>query len=416
MSARIRHIALILATLFLAGADGCPFDVDRILDREGSRDLDWRRADHVLGQNSLTANATSRSADADVLTDPTGLAYAGQRIFVADAGNNRVMVWDGLPEADDRPADFVLGQPGMSDGDPGVGAEGMAGPVGVAARSDGLAVADSGNHRVLVWDDLPDSGPLAADRVLGQPALDQQLPPACTADGLARPEAVAFTEDEILVADTDNNRILVWDRSASSGDSADRVIGQTDFLTCVENRGAIEPDSDTLSGPSGIWTNGTRLAVADRFNNRVLLWDSMPQGDRGADVVIGQSGMEGRRTNAGGLEFGLNGPTNVHWDETRQRLFVADRGNHRVLVYDGWPSSNRPAPDRVMGQPDATTAQINNTGDNNAVNSRSLARPEGVWADGLEVLVLDGGNDRLLYHDIPEEEDDDDDSGDSGST
>lgn len=415
MNVRIRYIALILATVFLAGADGCPFDVDRILGREGSRDLDWRRADHVLGQNSLTANDTGRPADADVLTDPTGLAYAGQRIFVADAGNNRVMVWDGLPEADNRPADFVLGQPGMSDGDPGAGADGMAGPVGVAARSDGLAVADTGNHRVLVWNDLPGSGPLAADRVLGQPALDQQLPPGCVADGLAAPEAVAFTDDEILVADTDNNRILIWDRGASSGASADRVLGQADFLNCAENRGSITPDSDTLAGPSGIWSDGTRLAVADRFNNRVLLWNSMPQGDQGADVVIGQSGMEGRQTNAGGLEFGLNGPTAVYWDETRQRLFVVDSGNHRVLVYDDWPSSNRPGPDRVMGQPDANTAQINNTGDNNSVNSRSLARPEGVWANGLDILVLDGGNDRLLYHDIPEEEDDDD-SGDPGST
>lgn len=408
MNTVFRSIALALVGLLLAGANGCPFDVDRILDREGSRDLDWRRADHVLAQPSLTAEAGDRDPGADVLTGPTGLSVSGDRIFVADAGNNRVMVWNGLPEADNVNADFVLGQPGMSDGAPGAGAEGMSEPLGVAAHGDGLAVADTANHRIMLWNDRPNSGPDPADRVLGQPAVDEQLPPACGEQALARPEGVALTADDVVVADTDNNRLLFWSRAADTGAAADRVLGQDGFDVCAENRGRAAPGADTLAGPAGIWTDGDRLAVADRFNNRVLLWNDLPQGDEPADVVIGQPDMDGGQTNAGGLEFGLNGPAGVFWDEAGGRLFVVDRGNHRVLVYEGWPSSNRPQPDTVMGQPDRTTAEINNTGDNNAVNGRSLALPEAVWAGNRDILVLDGGNDRLLYHDVPEERDDDD--------
>jgi len=37
----------------------------------------------------------------------------GGRILVADAGDNRVMVWNRLPRADGVPCDFVLGQADM---------------------------------------------------------------------------------------------------------------------------------------------------------------------------------------------------------------------------------------------------------------------------------------------------------------
>lgn len=46
----------------------------------------------------------------------------------------------------------------------------------------------------------------------------------------------------------------------------------------------------TGSGSYAICLDGDRLAVADTANNRVLLWDDMPEGPvcRGADHVLAQ--------------------------------------------------------------------------------------------------------------------------------
>jgi hypothetical protein len=76
-----------------------------------------------------------------------------------------------------------------------------------------------------------------------------------------------------VVADTANNRVLLWhDVPASgSGHPADAVIGQRDFSAAGENRWtAVE--HDTLCWPYGLALHRDRLAIADSGNNRVMLW------------------------------------------------------------------------------------------------------------------------------------------------
>jgi hypothetical protein len=52
-------------------------------------------ADAVLGQFSMTAGGENRwtSVDPDTFCRPYGLSLHGDRLAVADSGNNRVMVW-----------------------------------------------------------------------------------------------------------------------------------------------------------------------------------------------------------------------------------------------------------------------------------------------------------------------------------
>ncbi|MDQ2070645.1 NHL repeat-containing protein [Natronospira bacteriovora] len=396
MNKTLRILGLILACLFLAGNDGCPFDWREAIE-EGAGDvgeLTWKRADYVIGQTSRDRAETARPIAEDTLLEPTGVAFSGGPLFVSDTGNSRILAYEGIPARNGAGATFVLGQDDMQSGERGGDAGGLFFPTGVAAGSWGLAVADTGNDRILLWDSRPSSGPRDADRVFGQPALDQNFGPGCFEDALNEPWGVQQADERILVSDYGNNRLLQFEREAASGSAAIRVIGQEAMDVCLSNRGQGVPSADSFDGPAGFWTDGNRLAVADRFNNRVLLWRDFPSNGEPADVVLGQPDMQSRVVNADGLSRGMNGPTGVHWDG--DRLFVSDRGNHRVLVYDSWPLASHPRPDAVLGQPDRNSNTANNTGDGTEVNARSLNGPEAVWSDGDRLLISDTGNARIL--------------------
>ncbi len=75
-------------------------------------------------------------------------------LWVADAGNHRVLGWSGVV-TDDRPADFVLGQADFSTTTEWPyaqqNAQGLRFPYAIALWQDVLAVADTANNRVLFW-------------------------------------------------------------------------------------------------------------------------------------------------------------------------------------------------------------------------------------------------------------------------
>jgi hypothetical protein len=142
-------------------------------------------------------------------------------LFVADAGNHRVLGWEGRPEAD-RPADVVLGQ------------------------------ADFG----ATWE-MP-HGPQGPSR-------------------LRFPYCLSQCDDALAVADTANNRVLVWrlpidrERFAPAG----AVVGQPNFRANGENHWKAVT-AETLCWPYGTCLHrtgngGLRLAVADSGNNRVMV-------------------------------------------------------------------------------------------------------------------------------------------------
>ncbi len=56
-----------------------------------------------------------------------------------------------------------------------------------------------------------------------------------------------------------------------NGGAANLVLGQPDFVTTT-----INLTQNGLRTPTGIATNGQILAVADTDNNRVLIWKSIP--------------------------------------------------------------------------------------------------------------------------------------------
>jgi hypothetical protein len=237
--------------------------------------------DYAIGQSNLVDTETNRGQNPSRRTMywPYGIACIGDRLSVADTGNRRILIWNSLPPGD-QPADLILGQPNSAAAEENrggpVAADSFRWPHDFASAGDRLFVADAGNHRVLGWHRFPHQD-LAADLVIGQKDFQSAYELPYDAQGPRRlrfPYAIDCCEDLLAVADTANNRILFWQLpvAQSSNAAAMDVVGQLDFASNGENRWQSVM-ADTLCWPYGICFHGGWLAVADSGNNRVTLWD-----------------------------------------------------------------------------------------------------------------------------------------------
>jgi len=198
---------------------------------------------------------------------------------VADTGNRRVLGWHGGHVPDQgRPADILMGQDAPSEREDNRGTLGPVSfrwPHAIAGDGETLYVADAGDHRVLGWTPHP-HGDHDATLVLGQPdfvsAGEFKNRPQGP-DRMRFPYGVATSDGRLAVADTSNNRILLWDTLPRSGAAipAEHVLGQPDFASNGENRWEVVAD-DSMCWPYGICLSGDLLAIADSGNNRVMLW------------------------------------------------------------------------------------------------------------------------------------------------
>jgi sugar lactone lactonase YvrE len=257
-----------------------------VADYRNSRVLEFDRpfatsdriADRVYGQPDFNSGAANTGGlGAASLSYPTGVAVdSAGNLWVADFANNRVLKFDN-PIASDATADFVLGQPSFltntANAD-GASARSLYEPFSVAVDSAGnVWVADTGNNRVLEYDD-PTTFGATADRVLGQPSFDGYGDGA-GADGLNSPKGLSVDLDgNVYVGDAYNNRILMYTSPIATSDRiADRVHGQPDFNSVTPNTGGIS--AQTLAEPWGVAIDPAgNVAIVDQENHRVVLLET----------------------------------------------------------------------------------------------------------------------------------------------
>lgn len=330
----------------------------------------------------------------DTLNSPSDFHATENYLFVADVFANRIMAWRGVPQRMDQPADFAIGQTDFYRG------EGYANPSseftlrnprGVFQSGSKLIVADTGNNRVLIWNSIPDDFNVSADVVLGQPNFasnQSNQGVAASASTLSGPTKVYVSGGKLYISDSGNHRVLVWNSiPTSSGTAANFAIGQPNLTTV-----SAGVTSSKLNYPGSIWIEGTQLYVADSGNHRVVVWNVLPTASgAAANFAIGQSNLTTGVANQGGISAArMNSPSGLMIDAGK--LYVTDQQNSRVLIWDLLPTASNSSASRVFGQPNMTGSTNNNGG----VSAISLSGPTAVGRVDGKFLVLDSGIGRLL--------------------
>lgn len=141
---------------------------------------------------------------------------------------------------------------------------------GMASDGTRFFLADRNNNRVLAWNTLPTSD-VAPDYVLGQTNFTAN-DPGTTLDKLNWPTALSIAGGKLLVADAYNNRILVWNTIPTTSGAA------ADF--------ALTGSGSLVKWPWGVWTDGTRIAATSTAEGKILVWNTFPTGNTAASVVI----------------------------------------------------------------------------------------------------------------------------------
>ncbi|MDJ0771348.1 MAG: NHL repeat-containing protein [Ilumatobacter sp.] len=339
---------------------------------------------------------------------PRGVWLDDDHLIVADTGNHRVLIWHDPRPPSHADADVVLGQPDFTTEGAQAGGRGpeagMRLPTGMLVHDGRLVIADAWNHRLLIWDEVPQRSDTAPDHVIGQPdaaSVDENRGGPCGPLGFYWPFGIAVIDGRFWVADTGNRRVLAWDAIPEPGQAPSVVLGQPDARSRDENRGEVGPRS--FRWPHGLAGDGGRLFVADAGNHRLLAWHAAPRGDVDADLVFGQPDFvehgefpyQPQSATALRFPYAIDIP---HRDgDAEPSMVVADTANNRVLVWDSVPpASNTPA-DRVLGQADFTTNGENRW---DAVLDDTFCWPYGVCAHRGRVAVADSGNNRVTVWEL----------------
>ncbi len=377
----MRRIGLWIAVclcLVLAGDPARSGDVPEAL-------TNFAAAKVVIGQKDFTSGDCDQggTTSAKDLCGPEGPAALGKKIlYLSDADNNRVLGFKKVPKKNDASAKLVLGQPNFTSSGSGTSSTSFEFPTAVTTAGNQLFAMEFDNSRVLIWNKLPTQTNTPANVVVGQANFNTKIQ-TTSQSGLSLPETGLFVAGgKLFVSDRNNNRIMIWNKiPKTNGANADVVVGQPDFTS---NGSAT---SQTAMGePEGLWSDGTRLVVADFDNNRVLIWNTIPTTNGApADVVVGQPDFNSFDSPEPPTAQSLNQPGAVASDGTR--LYVADSRNNRILVFSPFPTSNNPTASIVLGQADFTHSD-NNAG-NASPNAQTLSFPFGMSIVGKQLIVDD---------------------------
>ena len=321
------------------------------------------------------------------------------KFFVNDRLNHRVLIFNNIPQDAMALPDVVVGQADFASGTANAGgatsAVGFNENVHMSVCSTGkMFVADRNNNRVLVYNQVPTANGTAADFVIGQPDLTSNGA-GTSGTALNRPYAAYCMANKLFVVEQGNNRILVFDPiPTASNPTASYVIGQPDLVTGTT--GVCTASS--LNSPYEILRVGDTFFVADGGNHRVLRFDSIPTATgASATAVLGQVDFTSCLANRGGgavpTDKTLNFPNALA--AKGNLLAVSDHTNNRTMFFD-LPITTDQSASKQIGQPGFVTA-TNVT----PPTDSSVTTTKGLIFGQQHMFIGDGGNQRLAVIPIP---------------
>jgi len=396
-------------------------------------------ADVVIGQGDfVSVTSPTGQLDRNHFYSPAGLAFdSSGNLFVTDFGASRLLVFSppfsaGMASA--RIAGIVSPTPTTATQST------LSGPEGIVMINNGPGVMDTGDNRVLIFDPFASADwrttgstfaapPPVAVGLIGQPNYTSSSINAgnaqSSASTLASPSAGAVAGTDLFVADSANNRVLVYP-NLGQANSAVKVLGQSNFPynspNYIEGREFFfGPNVFVAGSGSGenLWDSGIvvdsssgtpHLYISDPGNNRVLGFADARSVKAGsvADLVIGQPDLGTAVCNYGGVrvqtpasgqltqqptQSSLCYPTGLAVDSSGN-LYVADSLNGRVLEFPAPFKSGNTA----MEQATLVLGQSAFTGLKNPTVSQSFMNfPYGLVFDPNNgLLVSDRASNRVL--------------------
>lgn len=308
----------------------------------------------------------------------------------------RTMIWN-LADPTNKIAFSALRSPGPDrikyQAESGASQSKTSRPRDVQPCGNAYVMSDTGNNRVLVWNSLPASTTVLPDYVLGQPNFTTNSA-GTTAKKMNTPRGIACNDSMLVVADYSNNRVLGFALPVTASDpSAVFVLGQPDFTSS-----AAATTACGLKNPAAVFLESEKLIIADTYNNRVVIHNTLPTGAGGcidASTVVGQADFV-----SGSVNRGLAAPTdrslNLPWDVmvADGRLYVVEYGNNRVTAWNTLPTQNDQPANLVIGQPDFSGA-------GSGTGPDRLGWPISIASYQSTLLIADAKNYRVLWIPMP---------------
>jgi len=286
---------------------------------------------------------------------------------------------------------------------------------GIATDGKRLVLADTFNNRVLLWNSLPSTN-TSPDVVLGQANFNTNNP-GNSPSQMNWPISVGLAENKLVVTDTYNDRILIWNTfPTKNAQAADIIISNSAPIGQATKR--------TVKWPWGIWTDGRKLAITNTFASSVLIWNSFPtSNNQAADIILTGNGDFGTprqltsdgtllmvgdhnsRSDSGSESGSFVFNTFPDKDEAPYDFFMYDRSDPRggwfrgtflddgrlalfgstLYIYDTYPTSNLSEPSVTVSGYEFTSGDY-----------------PGIAAAGNKLYVSTGnGNKIVVYNSIP---------------
>ncbi len=214
-------------------------------------------------------------------------------------------------------------------------------PFGIASKDGATYVSDG--EKGLIWKIAPDGNA------------------TIFANGLDTPSAIAFDKNgDLIVADSGTSTIKKVDKAGTISLVAG-VGGKSGFADG-------EATTALFNAPIGVAVSGTRIYVADTYNDRIRVLEN----GQTRTIAGSTPGF------ADGTEAKFNTPTGLAiWHD---KLLVADTGNNRIRVVE----------------PDGSVWTLAGTGNSDLVNgqllSASFVQPTGITVDSDGTIFVTDGN------------------------
>ncbi|MBU2562564.1 MAG: hypothetical protein KKF68_02805 [Nanoarchaeota archaeon] len=288
-----------------------------------------------------------------------GIASDEKHFMLADRNNNRILIWNSLPEGNTEP-NIVLGQENFFTNNPGDGLNELNWPVSVATDGEHLLVADTYNHRILIWNNFPTTNAEPADIVL------QGLDDPSIKGNIAWPWAVWTDGEKIVVTSTASSQVLIWNTFPTQNNQEPNIVIKL----------------DDFGTPRTIGSDGTNLVIGDhnafRSSQGNFFWETFPTQDNQQYDFF----MPNAQNEREGGEI-MWGPT---FTEDGKFVIVSDK----LYIWDGFPEDETDEADFSIGSDTYDFGGIE-SGDGSSI----------VYTNGKLYISLCNGNKVVGYNTFP---------------